>query len=133
MRAIAVREAAPGDPGGGGPAFVDCMTYNTSGGRNGDKNMQLAVVVLDDVGNAISGATVSITLFLDGSPFDVADATTDSAGEASFSFKNAPNGLYTTDVTDVVGTGVTFDGTEPANSFIKGTDPTPLSFGSCGG
>ncbi len=45
--------------------------------------------------------------------------TTDALGEITFKIANAPSGTYTTAVTDVTATGLTWDGTTPPNSFDK--------------
>ena len=78
---------------------------------------------MDDTGNPVSGASVSIDLFGNGTASGT--AITDSNGNALFEAKNAANTCYTTDVTNVSASGLTFDGTEPVNGFQKGADSTP--------
>jgi hypothetical protein len=111
-----------GGPPTGTTAIVDCITYTTAGGN---KHLRVQVSIVDNVGNVVSGASVSISVTKDGSPFNSATGTTDASGNVTFQFNNAPNGCYVTDVTAVVKTGLTFDGTEPPNGFQKGSDPTP--------
>ncbi|MCH7925516.1 MAG: carboxypeptidase-like regulatory domain-containing protein [Planctomycetes bacterium] len=47
--------------------IVDSVTYATEGGKNKDKHLLVTVALVDDLGNAVSGASVSIDLFRDGS------------------------------------------------------------------
>lgn len=72
-----------------------------------------------------AGATVSVSVDLNGASFGTASGTTDSAGEVTFNAKNSPNGCYETDVTSVNASGLSFDGTEPLNGFDKGNDASP--------
>jgi len=106
-------------------AIVECVTYTTSGGKNQDKHLASTVKVVDDFGDPVSGANVTIELSKDGSPFQTLTETTDTSGNAAFRVTNAADVCYSTDVTSVVASGLTFDGTEPSNGFAKGTDPTP--------
>jgi len=106
-------------------AIVDCVTYTTSGGRDGSKHLNVATTVVDDSDNPLAGASVTISLSRDGSSVGSATATTDGTGRAAFTLSNAADGCYVTDVTSVVASGLTFDGSEPANGFSKGADPTP--------
>lgn len=105
-------------------AIVDCVTYSTSGG--GNKTLNVAIKVVDENNNAVAGATVSIVVTgqANGSSFS-GTATTNASGVATFSKGNAKNTCYTTDVTNVVKSGYTFDGSEPANGFRKGVDASP--------
>ena len=116
----------PTPPPPGGSAIVDCITYTTFGGQNGDKHLTVAISVVDDTGSPISGATVAVTIT---GPKGLTDTgETDSQGNVSFTIKNAPNGMYTTDVTDVNGSG---DLAEPSHSFTKGAGLSGASFGAC--
>ncbi len=45
--------------------------------------------------------------------------TTDALGEMTYRMNDAPSGTYTTTVTGVTATGLTWDGTTPPNSFDK--------------
>lgn len=109
----------------GSQAVVECITYSSSGGQNGDRNLFIAVLITDDGGSPVAGASVSVAVDLNGAPFGTATATTDSAGQVTFQAKNSPNGCYETDVTAVGAAGLIFDGTEPANGFTKGSDTSP--------
>ena len=115
----------PACPAGGNNAIVDCITYTTTGGKNRDKHLNITVSIVDDNDNPVAVAAVSVTVTSDAGFSGSATATTDGNGNAGFSVKNAQSALYMTDVTDVVASGLSFDGTEPPNEFLKGTDPTP--------
>ena len=105
----------------GTQAIVDCIIYSTAGGRNGDKHLHVTVRIIDDLRMPVAGASVSVTVLGLGS----AIGTTDSAGEVTFVAKNAADTCYKTEVTAVVASGLTFDGSYPQNGFLKGDDLTP--------
>ena len=112
-------------PVGGSNAIVDCITYKTEGGRQGDKHVNIEVLVVDDGGAAVSGAAVSVTVTFPSGATGSATATTGTGGIAGFTIKNGATGCYVTDVTDVAASGLTFDGAEPLNGFEKGADLAP--------
>jgi len=98
---------------------VDSITYTTEGGKNQDKHLLITVVVIDDLGSVVSGASVSIDLFRDSTVVASGMGTTDSNGVVIFSLKNASSGHYETKITDVSSTGLTWGGLTPANGFNK--------------
>ena len=98
---------------------VSSITYATQGGRNNDKHLNITVALVDDLGNAVAGASVSIDLFLDDSPYGSGTGTTGTEGTVTFTLNNAPSGCYTTTVTDVTADGLTWDGATPENGFCK--------------
>lgn len=102
-----------------GTVTVTSITYNTSGGRLGDRHLHVTVALEDDAGNPVADASVSIDLNLDESLYSSATGTTGSNGTVTFSFNNAPSGTYTTTVTDVTADGLEWDGVTPENSFEK--------------
>lgn len=108
----------------GAQSLVACVIYNTEGGRNGDKHLLLTIRIVDDLGQPVSGAVVTVDL----SGFNPVSGTTGTAGELTFTAKNAPNRTYVTDVLDVDAPGLAFEGSTPANSFVKGTDSVPAEF-----
>lgn len=97
---------------------VDSITYTGSGGKNNDRHLTVSVHISDDSGNDVSGATVSITL-TNGDSTWTATGTTGSTGSAGFTLKNSPSGTYTTTVTSLDASGLTWDGTTPTNSYTK--------------
>jgi len=97
---------------------VDSVTYSTEGGKNGDKHLTVFVHVFDDSGNNVTGATVSISLVNGGNSW-TATGTANSTGNVDFTLKNSPSGTYTTAITNIVASGLTWDGITPSNSFTK--------------
>jgi subtilisin len=106
------------DTGGDGVvlATVTAVDYSTSGGKNSDRHLNIAVR-LGAGGTAVSGASVTIDLFRDGSLYATGTATTSSSGVASFTANSAPSGTYRTVVTAVNGVG--WDEQTPTNSHTK--------------
>ncbi|MGV8106115.1 MAG: S8 family peptidase [Mesotoga sp.] len=98
------------------PGTVTISSINYSLSRNA-KHMYVSVH-LDPV---VVGASVSIEVYLDGgsSPYFSGTITTDTAGVAKFTIVNAPNGTYSTIVTDVSAAGYTWDDAFPDNSYEK--------------
>ncbi|MBI4042010.1 MAG: S8 family peptidase [Deltaproteobacteria bacterium] len=100
-------------------AIVDSITYSTSGGKNSDRHLKITLAIVDDLGNPVAGASVSITLKHDSGESWSGTGTTGTNGTVIFSLKNAPAGCYETTVTDVTAEGLTWDGVTPANGFCK--------------
>ena len=124
--------AAPGE------AVVRCVTYNTNGGRTRDRHMSITLRIENDMGAALSGASVTYQVIRDGAALGTFTGSTNSSGELSASFNNSANACYTVAVTNVVAAGLAFNGTQPANGFAKGTDAVPdadclESSDDCGG
>ena len=114
----------PIDPCGDN-AIVECITYTTSGGRGGTKNLNIAVLVVDDFGSPIVDAAVSVSVRFPSGGVGTATGTTNQNGEAIFVARNAADGCYITDVTTINAPGFAFDGSEPVNGHDKGNDSTP--------
>lgn len=112
-------------PNCGGGAIVDCITYTTIGGRNSARDLILTITVLDEFGVPVSGASVTVAVSANGSLFGTGTNTTDSSGRTGFRVRRAANACWVTDVTAISAGGLVFDGSEPSNGFLKGTDPTP--------
>jgi hypothetical protein len=124
-------------PGGGG-VKADAVGYDTTGGKNGDKNLLITVTAVDDGGAPVAGASVSIQLLRDGANAGTGTADTGSDGTVTFQLRNAADACYTTVVTDITASGLSYAGVYPANGFQKGVDATPdvdtLAAGDdCGG
>ena len=100
-------------------AIVNSITYTTDGGKSGDKHLNIRVAVIDDFGNPVANASVSINLNRNGSLVATGAGTTGSDGVVIFSYKNAPSGTYTTSITGVTASGLTWDGNTPPNEFVK--------------
>jgi serine protease len=100
-------------------ASVVSITYKLQGGKGQARDLVVTLTVKDNLGNAVSGASVSIRLNLNGSPVATATGTTSSSGVVSFVYRNAPSGTYTTTVTSLTASGLTWDGVTPSNGFTK--------------
>lgn len=107
---------------------VECVSYNTEGGKNADKHLLITIQVADDFATALAGAQVAIAVTSDGQPFGTGSGTTNSQGTVTFSAKNARDATYETTVTSITAGSLVFDGSTPANSFTKGTDSVPADF-----
>ena len=110
--------AAPEEPT---TVSVSSITYATEGGKFQDKHLLITIALLDDddIRNPVSGASVSIDLYRDGSKIASGTATTGSSGTITFSLKNAASGLYKTVVTGVTASGLIWDDITPPNEFDK--------------
>ena len=98
---------------------VNSITYSASGGRYGNKHMNITVALVDDLGNPVGGASVSIDLYLDEALYISETGTTETDGNVIFSLKEAPSGCYRTDVTSVSTDGLIWDGATPLNEWCK--------------
>lgn len=99
--------------------IVDSVSYSTEGGKNQNLHLRIAILVVDDFGNPVGGASVSITLNHDSVSSWSGTGVTDSSGKAEFKLNAAPSGCYTTTITDVSTKGLTWDGITPTNGFCK--------------
>jgi hypothetical protein len=99
---------------------VASITYDTEGGRSGDKHLLITVALVDNLGASVGGASVSIALSRDGNPDRSGIGTTGTDGTVTFARRNAPPGTYTTVVTGVTASGLTWDEiTPPDDGFTK--------------
>ncbi len=105
-------------PAGTAMVIVSDISYSTSGGRHQDRHLHVAVTLIDELDNAVSGTSVSIILS-NGSGSWSYDGATGVDGTVAFSLNNAPSGTYATTVTAVSAEGLTWDGDFPDNSFKK--------------
>jgi hypothetical protein len=97
---------------------VDVISYTASGGK-GNKDVAIKAATVYRSAAHLSGAAVSITLTLNGALYKTLSATTDAAGLASFTIKNAPTGTYVATVTGLWAGGLAWDGITPQNSHTK--------------
>lgn len=95
-------------------ASVTSIDYAGQGGRYRNKNLIVTATVTDDLGNGVSGASVTL-LVSNGGSASTMSGVTDSTGRASMSWKNAPGGCYQSTVTSVQASGLTWDGATPQN------------------
>jgi len=98
---------------------VALIAYGTVGGVDGKKHLLITVALVDDLGYAVDGASVSIQVDLDGSSYWSGSGSTEPGGTVTFKFNNAPSGLYTTEVTAVAAGSLEWYGVTPDNDFEK--------------
>ena len=98
---------------------VASVSYATEGGKEQNKHLLITVALVDDLGDPVGGASVTIDLSRDGSFVASGIATTGTDGKVIFSLKNAASGCYTTTVTDVTAAGLTRVGATPDNEYCK--------------
>lgn len=84
-------------------------------GRGYDMNITLTVVNGEDT--PVADAAVTITLDVNGSPYASGSAATGSNGEVTFTLTNPSAVTYSTIVTAVTATGLTWNKEYPANSY----------------
>ena len=103
--------------------IVDSVTYATAGGKNGDLHLSITVALVDNQGNPVSGASVSIFLEAtdDGTWIGAwsGTRTTGDDGTVRFRLRKAPSGCYETTVTSVIADGLGWGFITPANGFCK--------------
>jgi len=118
---IATVEAATGSLTGSASVTVVAPTVSVSSITYGTQKQHLLVTaaLVENTGKPVSGASVSISLYRDGSLYRSATGTTGTEGKLNFKATNAPSGCYTTSVTNVAASGFSWDGVTPANQFRK--------------
>ena len=112
---VTVTVAVPGTT-----VSIASISYSTSGGRSGDRNLRIELSVIDDQESAVSGASVSIRLLnsTTGQQW-TGTASTGDDGSVTFQLRNAPDGDYDTVVEDASAPDLTWDGVTPPNGFTK--------------
>ena len=98
---------------------VAAVNYSTWGGQGGKRNLLISVAIVDGVGTAVNGATVSVIVTRNGVYYGAANGVSNSAGNALFEARNAPSGCYETTVAAVIAGSKVWDEVTPANSFCK--------------
>ncbi|MFQ5859638.1 MAG: Ig-like domain-containing protein, partial [Anaerolineae bacterium] len=95
---------------------VSSVTYSTKG-----PHLYTTVALVDNLGNPVSGASVSIFLQKTTGDFQfwTAQGTTSDDGTVMWRLRRAPSGCYTTTVTSVSASGLNWDFITPANEFCK--------------
>jgi len=94
---------------------VESITYTT---RARGRHLDVTLLLLDNLDQSVAGASVSATLHRNGSSWNFA-GTTGSNGTVTFTLNNHGSGCYSTVVTAVVASGLTWDGVTPFNEYCK--------------
>jgi hypothetical protein len=99
--------------------MISSIEYYTEGGPNKKLHLRIVATAVDNLGNPVGGASVSVSVNLDGAYYASMTATTGTDGKVLFKLNNAPSGCYSTTVTNVTAQGLSWDGNTPTNSFCK--------------
>jgi hypothetical protein len=103
-----------------GSVSVASISYDTHGGRNGDKHLNFSLMLVDESDISLSGASVTATLVNTTTGESWHDAgTSGENGIVAFSLNNAPSGCYEIHITSVTASAETWDGTAPASDWCK--------------
>ena len=103
----------------GSTVSVASVDYSTSGGRNSNRHLNVTIALVDDLSQAVSGASVSIRLTNDKGGAWIGTGTTGTDGTVTFTLSNAQKSCYSTDITDVTVGGLTYDNSNPESGFCK--------------
>ncbi|HKS92844.1 MAG TPA: G1 family glutamic endopeptidase [Tepidiformaceae bacterium] len=92
---------------------VGSVTYGST-----SNSLTTTVSILNSSGGAVPGASVSVKLTNTTRGLSwTATGTTGSNGAVSFQLTNPPSGTYTTTVTAVTGSNLSWNGSTPSNSY----------------
>jgi hypothetical protein len=98
---------------------IQSLIYTTTGGPDNDKHLNITVLLLDNLGDPVAGASVSAALYRDDGKSWNFSGKTDSNGTVIFKRTNHKSGCYLTVVTDVQAEGLEWDSVTPGNSYCK--------------
>jgi hypothetical protein len=93
---------------------VDSITYKTFGSG---KHLNIIVSLVDDLGDPVTGASVSAMLYHNGEKYEEFKGTTDLDGIVTFKVHKHEPGCYYTEVTSVAAEGLKWDGVTPKNRY----------------
>jgi len=96
---------------------VTSIGYARQGGKTQTKNLVVTATVKNNLGTVVSGATVTLVVTnLSNGASTTLSAVTNTSGQASVMWRNAPVApCYTSRVTKVLASGLTWDGATPTN------------------
>jgi len=106
-------------PEGPTTASVSSIVYSTHGGRDGLKHLDIKITIIDNLDNLVSGASVSIELYLGEVLVKSDTGTTETDGTVTFTLNNAACGTHVTDVTAVIANGLNFANNDDDAGFDK--------------
>jgi hypothetical protein len=99
-------------------AHVSAISYSTSGGKDGKKDLVISVAVTNQTSGPVAGATVTLTVTGPTTKYTV-NVTTGTSGSGSAKINNAPAGTYTSVVKSLSASGYTADLSTPSAAYIK--------------
>jgi subtilisin family serine protease len=91
------------------------ITYSLSGSRR-RPNVSVTVLVVDARSAPVGGASVSISLYRNGTLDSTGLGRTGSNGKITFTRRNARSGCFTTKITALSAEGYEWDGVTPSNN-----------------
>ncbi|MEM2759483.1 MAG: S8 family serine peptidase [Nitrososphaerales archaeon] len=98
---------------------VNSISYYKEGGRQNSLHLKIVASLIDDMGNAVPSAVVTIDVYVNNVLYTTASGTSGTDGKVAFKLNRAPAGCYNTIVTNVKSSGLTWDGNTPANGICK--------------
>ena len=101
---------------------VDSFAYSGDGGKYKDKHVSVTIALVDNLGGAAGGASISVTMVTDTGVSASGSSTTGSTGTVTFTWSNAPGDCYTTTVTSVTSGDLTFDTTGSTSAEVCKTE-----------
>ena len=94
-------------------SVIDIIGCDWYGGKFGNKHLDIVLTVVDELLNPVEGATVSVEITLNDSPFSSPTEITAADGTAVFPVKNAAVGTYMVNLTTVDASPLDWDGFGP--------------------
>ena len=98
---------------------IQSISYDTSGGAQQDRHLEVTFRVVGSTNAPVAGASVAFDLYLGNAIDRSASGTTDATGTFTYQRGSAPSGCYRSVVTSATATGLQWDGRTPTNNFCK--------------
>jgi hypothetical protein len=98
---------------------VQSVSYETSGGAQQDRHLEVTFRVVNWSNSPVAGASVSFDLYAGNAIDRSASGLTDASGTFTYQRSSAPSGCYRTVVTSATAAGLEWDGRTPTNNFCK--------------
>lgn len=100
--------------------LVKSIDYVQYGGIRNNRHINVIISVVDDLNNPVQDAKISILLTNTTWGISwVGSGMTNSEGKITFILENAPFGCYSTTVTELMKSGLTWNNITPSNSVCK--------------
>jgi hypothetical protein len=99
------------------PVIRTAMTVTSVTSTISGSNLVVVVTVKDNLGRAVSGATVAATVHRNGAStaYRSLSGRTGTTGTVTFTVRSVPTGCYSTKVTSLVSGSLTWDRVTPHN------------------
>jgi len=102
------------------PATTGVGASSISYSLGSNRSLLITVHVKNNSTNAaVSGATVKVAITRNAAPYATGSATTNTSGNVTFKISRAPSGTYSTSVTGITKSGMTWDGVPRTTSYTK--------------